>query len=96
MNKELEEAVKKIKEYYEDGEFSLKVLKPLDIILNYTESSIPKEKVGQTIKKIEQYEDIANELIEARIIIADSDSLNFGRKQAHRKDIEELKMLLEE
>ena len=59
------------------------------------DNSIPKEKVKEIIKKIEKYADIANELIEEKIIIADSDSLNFGRKQAHGKDIEELKILLE-
>lgn len=58
MNKELEEAIKKIKEYYADGEFSLKALKPLDTVLNYVENSIPKEKVKAILDKLdEKYED---------------------------------------
>ena len=40
--------------------------------------------------------DLANECIEEKIIIADSDSLNMGRKQAHNYDIELIKELLEE
>lgn len=59
MDKELEEAIKTIKYYYSDGEFSLKVLKPLDIILNYIDNSIPKELIEKEIEilKMEEHYD---------------------------------------
>ncbi len=60
------------------------------------ENSIPKQKVKEVIKKIKEILDIAEEQIESKIIIADSDSLNFGRKQAHGKDIELIEKLLED
>lgn len=53
------------------------------------------EEIEDKIKEIGEYSDIARELIEEKIIIADSDSLNFGRQQAHNKDREVLKELLD-
>lgn len=53
------------------------------------------EKIKDKIEEIRNYEDIAGEQIQARIIVADSDSLNFGRKQAHGKDISILQELLD-
>lgn len=53
------------------------------------------EKIKEKIEEISNYEDIAREQIQARIIVADSDSLNFGRKQAHGKDISILQELLD-
>lgn len=55
---------------------------------------IPKSLVEEKIEEIKKYEDVAREQIQAKVIIADSDSLNFGRKQAHGKDIEVLQELL--
>lgn len=60
------------------------------------ENSVPKEAIREKIKEISEYEEIAENQIEEKIIFADSDNLNFGRKQAHGKDIEVLKELLEE
>lgn len=58
------------------------------------ENYIPKSLVEEKIEEIKKYEDVAREQIQEKVIIADSDSLNFGRKQAHNKDIEILKELL--
>lgn len=59
------------------------------------EDYIPKDKTREKIKEIQKYEEAAREQIEESIVIVDGDSLNFGRKQAHGKDIEVLKDLLE-
>ena len=67
----------------------------IGIDLSYNDY-IPKQKVKEVIKKIKEIIDIAEEQIESKIIIADSDSLNFGRKQAHGKDIELIEKLLED
>lgn len=67
----------------------------IGIDLSYNDY-IPKQKVKEVIKKIKEILDIAEEQIESKIIIADSDSLNFGRKQAHGKDIELIEKLLED
>ncbi len=53
-----------------------------------------KEKLQDIIKQMEKAMNLANNCIEERIVIADSDSLNFGRKQAHNYDIELLKEFL--
>ena len=52
------------------------------------------KEIEDKIKEIEEYAEIARDLIEEKIVFADSDSLNFGRQQAHRKDREVLKELL--
>lgn len=67
----------------------------IGIDLSYNDY-IPKQKVKEVIKKIKEILDIAEEQIESKNIIADSDSLNFGRKQAHGKDIELIEKLLED
>lgn len=67
----------------------------IGIDLSYNDY-IPKQKVKEVIKKIKEILDIAEEQIESKIIIANSDSLNFGRKQAHGKDIELIEKLLED
>lgn len=56
---------------------------------------ISKEVIKEAIKEISRYEECARDNIEERIVIADSDSLNFGRKQAHGRNIEVLRKLLE-
>lgn len=75
----------------------------IDIILNLIEKqqkaledSVSKEVIREKIKEILKYKEIAENEIEEKIIIADSDSLNFGRKQAHGKDVEILKEILGE
>lgn len=52
------------------------------------------EKMKEKIEEIRKYEEIAREQIGVKIVIADSDSLNFGRKQAHEKDIEVIQELI--
>lgn len=75
----------------------------LNILLNLVEkqqkalkNSVSKEAIREKIKEILKYKEIAENEIEEKIIIADSDSLNFGRKQAHGKDGEILKEILGE
>ena len=48
------------------------------------------------IKELSKYRDLAKELIEHKIVVADSDSLNYGRAESHDKDIQVLKELLGE
>lgn len=57
-------------------------------------NSIPKSLIKEKIEEIKKYRDIAKELIEERVVIADSDSLNYGRAEAHDKDIQVLEELL--
>ena len=55
---------------------------------------IPTALIKEKIEEIKKYRDIAKELIEERVVIADSDSLNYGRAEAHDKDIQVLEELL--
>ncbi len=84
---------KKIEELEEKNKEILNSKIGIDLSYN---DYIPKQKVKEVIKKIKEILDIAEEQIESKIIIADSDSLNFGRKQAHGKDIELIEKLLED
>lgn len=59
------------------------------------EDFIPKEKIVDIIEKISVYKKLAKESIEQRIVIADSDSLEHGKMQAHNVDIYMLQKLLE-
>lgn len=58
------------------------------------ENFIPKEKIVDIIEKISVYKKLAKESIEQRIVIADSDSLEYGRMQAHNIDMSMLQELL--
>ena len=69
-----------------------KELKELQAKANKYNSLI--KEIEEKIKEIGEYSDMARELIEEKIVIADSDSLNFGRQQAHNKDREVLRELL--
>lgn len=55
---------------------------------------IPISAIQNKIDEITKYRDLAKELIERKVVIADSDSLNYGRAEAHNKDIEVLQELL--
>lgn len=58
---------------------------------------IPKEAIREKIEKKKEYSKLAEEqLKENETIIIDTDSLNFGREEAHKLDIEILKELLGE
>lgn len=70
---------------------------PIDKIFYYSyKDFISKDKIKTKIEEIKHYKNLAKDSIEERIVIADSDSLNYGRKEAHEKDIEVLQELLEE
>lgn len=58
------------------------------------ENFIPKEKIVDIIEKISVYKKLAKESIEQRIVIADSDSLEYGRMEAHSVDMSMLQELL--
>ena len=62
----------------------------------FNESFIPKSKIKEKIEELEKYRNLAREMIEHRVVVADSDSLNYGRAEAHNKDIEVLQELIEE
>lgn len=88
---------KRIEELKENNIYLVKYRNVLEEeIFKNNKDYIPKQKVKEVIKKIKEILDIAEEQIESKIIIADSDSLNFGRKQAHGKDIELIEKLLED
>jgi hypothetical protein len=67
-----------------------------DEYLQLKNDSIPKQVIRDKIKELIKYRDLAKELIEHKIVVADSDSLNYGRSEAHDKDIQVLKELLGE
>ena len=54
-----------------------------------------KDKIKDVIKDIEVVKNFANKQITERIVIADSNSLNYGRKEAHDADICLLKDILQ-
>lgn len=64
----------------------------VDLYKNYIPISVIQNKIDELTK----YRDLAKEQIEERVVIADSDSLNYGRAEAHDKDIQVLQKLLEE
>lgn len=57
---------------------------------------IPKDRLKILKKKIKRYSKEANKEIEESVVIADSDSLNYGRMQAHETDISLIDEILEE
>ena len=56
---------------------------------------IRKDKIKELIKKHEEARDLAGEELSSTTVVADSDSLNFGRIQAHNVAIKDLEELLE-
>lgn len=56
---------------------------------------IPIQKLKDIIEKISLYKKLAKESIGQRIVIADSDSLEYGRMEAHNADMSLLQELLE-
>lgn len=55
-----------------------------------------KEKIREIIKKHKEARDLAGEELTTTTIIADSDSLNYGRIQAHNVAIYDLENLIGE
>lgn len=66
-----------------------------EMVSMINENYIPVSLVEEKIEELKKYRDIAKELIEEKVVIADSDSLNYGRAEAHDKDIQVLQELLE-
>lgn len=63
---------------------------------NIEEKYISIDSIEEVIKKIDEAEKCARDCIKEKVIIADSDSLNFGRKQAHGYDEQLLQDLIKE
>lgn len=57
---------------------------------------VHKDKIKEILSKHKKFKKLAAEQIEGNIIIADSDSLNFGRKETHQVIINDLEELLGE
>lgn len=53
-------------------------------------------KIREKIKIIEGYSNIAKEEIRETALVADTNSLNYGRKQAHDADLYHLKLIIGE
>lgn len=82
-------------DFTKEEEASVIILRELQILRNKANKyDALVEKIKEKIEEIRKYEEIAREQIGVKIVIADSDSLNFGRKQAHGKDIEVLEELI--
>lgn len=63
---------------------------------NIEEKYISINSIKEVIKKIDEAEKCARDCIKEKVIIADSDSLNFGRKQAHGYNEQLLQDLIKE
>lgn len=89
----LEKENKRYKSENETLKCSIAVANKLEELIK--EDFIPKGKIVDIIEKISVYKKLAKESIEQRIVIADSDSLEYGRMQAHNVDVSILQELLE-
>lgn len=88
----LEKENKRYKSENETLKCSIAVANKLEELIE--EDFIPKGKIVDIIEKISLYKKLAKESIEQRIVIADSDSLEYGRMQAHNVDVSMLQELL--
>lgn len=84
--------IEKLQEENETLKCSIAVANKLEELIK--ENFIPKEKIGDIIEKISLYKKLAKESIEQGIVIADNDSLEYGRMQAHNVDMSMLQELL--
>ena len=89
----LQEENKRYKSENETLKCSIAVANKLEEITK--EDFIPKGKIVDIIEKISLYKKLAKESIGQRIVIADSDSLEYGKMQAHNVDLSMLQELLE-
>lgn len=62
----------------------------------FTRGFIHKDRIIKKIEEIKKAEKTARECIEERVVIGDSDSLNYGRAEAHYLDLKLLEELLKE
>ena len=88
----LEKENKRYKSENETLKCSIAVANKLEELIK--EDFIPKGKIGDIIEKISLYKKLAKESIEQGIVIADNDSLEYGRMQAHNVDMSMLQELL--
>jgi len=84
-----------IKGYRELEEFKKQVTEIETTNFIKYKNYIPKSKIKEKIEELKKYRDLAKEQIEERVITVDSDSLNYGRAEAHDKDIQVLQELME-
>lgn len=89
----LQEENKRYKSENETLKCSIAVANKLEELIK--EDFIPKGKIVDIIEKISLYKKLAKESIGQRIVIADNDSLEYGRMQAHNVDVSMLQELLE-
>lgn len=89
----LEKENKRYKSENETLKCSIAVANKLEELIK--EDFIPKGKIVDIIEKISLYKKLAKESIGQRIVIADSDSLEYGKMQAHSVDMSILQELLE-
>ena len=85
--------IKKLQEENEQLKNAIAVANKLEERIK--ENFVPKEKIENIIEEINVYKKIAKESIGQSIVIADSDSLEYGRMQAHSADMSMLQKLLE-
>lgn len=71
--------------------------KSIETLLSYIEKleQLPN-KIREKIKIIEGYSKMAKEEITERVLVADTNSLNYGRMEAHNADIYHLKEIIGE
>lgn len=90
-NKLIEKQAKEI----EDKKEEIYAIAKTNYILGQTdERSQWYKKINEKIEKHEEARDLAGEQLTTTLIIADSDSLNYGRIQAHNVAIKDLKELI--
>lgn len=85
--------IEKLQEENEQLKNAIAVANKLEELIK--EDFIPKGKIVDIIEKISLYKKLAKESIGQRIVIADSDSLEYGKMQAHSVDMSILQELLE-
>lgn len=106
MDKELEEIIERLNRFSHitvlysntvamDAQELKQVQQDVETLIQSVENSIPKEVVEEKIKEMERMSKLAEECINEKIIIADSDSLHFGEKIAHKTDANILRELLQ-
>lgn len=94
-NEELKEKEKNLLLQLKDSEKELlEISQKLQKLQKELDNRIPKKDVEEILKKHKKAMKLAREQISEKIIIADSDSLNCGRKEAHNLIISDLIDLL--
>lgn len=96
MDKELEEAKQILCKYINFNEVcgTRNFKNAIETLVQAVENSIPKSVVEEKIKEMERMSKLAEKCINQKTIIADSDSLHYGEKIAHKTDANILRELL--